>query len=333
MMRKIMILQKGLISINKRNSANYLNNIGPDKYKFNSFKTNMTIEAAYNILTKCKLEPKFENENNIRAKYCPLCPKPHNEESTNLNTFVLYKTNYIYYCFRCGKRGNFQALLKVLSRTNNLQEFKNLYKDYSTTDNEDFSLNKRGTQRKESDSDDSIRNGDDIKFNGSERGKISIESISDDDNMMNSNLNKTTITPRNNNQMSLNNISLLHEMLRRHDSLNDPSCQSIRDYLVNTRKLNLDTIGFYKVGVSYEKFKDSSFNYLNLPTVSYPMFYPITEDSIIKIDKEKLDEATYTYFNCDNFYLSKIKIRAIGKELKHFQRIEPTSAIVWYICL
>jgi hypothetical protein len=333
MIRKIISLvkQKSLtLNFTKYHfTTNFLKNVNPNKQKFNFIKQKITIETAYSILTKCKLEPKFESEKNIRAKYCPVCPKPHNEESTNLNTFVLYKDELIYYCYRCGKRGKFQALLKILSRTNNLQEFKNLYSDYSTTENEDYSLDKREAQRKEgSNSDDCVLNGDDINFN--ERGKdvLNTEQTYASNNK-DFNLNKTTIIQSSNNKMSLNNISLIHEMSRRHNSLSSPGCQVIREYLLNIRKLSSDTLAFYKVGVSYEKFKDTSFSFLNLPTVSYPMFYPISDDSIIKIDKEKLDDTTYNYFQCDKFYLSKIKIRAIGKELKHFQRIEPTSAIVW----
>ena len=95
-------------------------------------RIHISLEKIYEIFSKCGLEPRLHNDN-IRLKYCPICPKPHNEDSTNLNTFILYKTDLIYNCFRCGHRGKFTALLKTMKKKFDLEEY-NISTDYSTTE-------------------------------------------------------------------------------------------------------------------------------------------------------------------------------------------------------
>jgi twinkle protein len=293
-------------------SDRYENMITQNLERKKYFKTSdISMETIFEIFTKCKLYPKYQGQD-IRLKYCPVCPNPHNDDQTNLHTCVLYKDNLIYYCFRCGRRGKFQGLMKVLKKQNDLQEYNKIVNsEYSTTDNEDYSLRKRLTTQIV---DDSIVNGDDIEFKSNNDPKPQVTVNTNDQTKY---------------KISLNNLGLINEMSKRNYFLNNPKGELIKNYLINKRKLKLKTLEFFRVGVSFEKFKDQSFNFYNLPTVSFPMFYPITPDSVIKVDKDKLDDQTYNHFRCDKFYLSKIKVRAIGKELKHFQRIEPTSAIVW----
>jgi hypothetical protein len=281
----------------------------------------ITMDTVYKIFEKCKLYPKNEGQS-IRLKYCPVCPKPHNEESTNLNTFVIY-ANLVYQCFRCGRRGKFQGLLKILRRQNDLKEYGNIISsEYSPSEAEDYSLRRRISGQ---DTDESIINGDDM-FKRQIFTPIPTAKDADIDSKQ-----YIIDNPNNKYKISISNIGLINEMSKRHDFLNNEKSEIIKEYLTNKRKLKMETLEFYRVGVSYEKFKDQSFNFYNLPTVSFPMFYPITQDSLIKVDKDKLDDKTYNHFRCDKFYLSKVKIRAIGKELKHFQRIEPTSALLWYM--
>jgi twinkle protein len=110
--------------------------------------------------------------------------------------------------------------------------------------------------------------------------------------------------------------------------MQNPKCGIILDYLLNERKLTMETLSFYKVGVSFESFKANSYEYINLPCVTYPMFYPNNQNNLLAIDKNSIDKSIYEFYQCDKFYLAKLKIRSIGKEFKHFQRIEPTSALI-----
>jgi hypothetical protein len=104
------------------------------------------------ILDLCQLEPKMQPDY-IRVKYCPLCEKPHHEESTNLYTLIVYKQSHVYYCFRCGNKGSFVRLFKVLNKLGDLSKYKDLFMKkpagYSsnggnTTDNDDYQSQSQG---------------------------------------------------------------------------------------------------------------------------------------------------------------------------------------------
>lgn len=47
-----------------------------------------------------------ESPNTFKIKYCPFCPKPHNEEKTNLYVLNVHKEFGYYKCFRCSASGN-----------------------------------------------------------------------------------------------------------------------------------------------------------------------------------------------------------------------------------
>ena len=59
------------------------------------------------------------------------------------------------------------------------------------------------------------------------------------------------------------------------------------------------------------------------------MFYPTDKNSFLAIDKGTIDDSIYQHYKCDKFYLARLKIRAIGKEFKHFQKMEPQGSLVW----
>eukprot|EP00340_Litonotus_pictus_P011223 CAMPEP_0170536638 /NCGR_PEP_ID=MMETSP0209-20121228/102259_1 /TAXON_ID=665100 ORGANISM="Litonotus pictus, Strain P1" /NCGR_SAMPLE_ID=MMETSP0209 /ASSEMBLY_ACC=CAM_ASM_000301 /LENGTH=999 /DNA_ID=CAMNT_0010838021 /DNA_START=326 /DNA_END=3325 /DNA_ORIENTATION=+ len=127
---------------------------------------------------------------------------------------------------------------------------------------------------------------------------------------------------------TVSNISLLYEMFKRIQGIDNSNNKIILDYVVQERKLKLETLKKYKVGFSFEKFAVSEGKYYNLPCISYPLFIPCSSLQVIKPSKEDINQDVYDFFNCDNYYLTKVKLRAIGKELKHFQRIEPTGALL-----
>lgn len=131
-------------------------------------------------------------------------------------------------------------------------------------------------------------------------------------------------------KISINNINLINELYKRIKLLDDEKHLIVKDYLENDRKINEDVLKFYKIGVSFEKFKNTDFDFINLPTVSFPMFYSTDNASYLGVDKNNLRNEVFEYLNCDNFFLSRIKIRAIGKEFKNFMKIEPAGAVIWY---
>jgi hypothetical protein len=41
-----------------------------------------------------------------KLKYCPFCPKAHNNERTNLHTLHIQKDYGYFHCFRCSSKGS-----------------------------------------------------------------------------------------------------------------------------------------------------------------------------------------------------------------------------------
>ena len=146
-----------------------------------------------------------------------------------------------------------------------------------------------------------------------------------------SGLNLNSIKNSTNFKISINNINLINELYRRIILFDEDKLLIVKDYLVNERKLKEEVLRFYKIGSSFEKFKNTDFDFINLPCVSFPMFYPTDSDSYLTVDRNNLKEEIYNYLICDKYFLSRIKVRAIGKEFKNFMRIEPTGAVIWYV--
>jgi len=130
-------------------------------------------------------------------------------------------------------------------------------------------------------------------------------------------------------KISISNINLINEMFKRINFLEDETLLIVKDYLVNERKISEDVLRFYKIGASFERFKNNDFDFITLPTVTFPMFYPTDNASYLAVDKNNLKDEVYQRLNCDKFFLSRTKIRAIGKEFKHFMKIEPAGAVIW----
>lgn len=57
------------------------------------------------FLRQLQLEPEDRGDV-LQTRYCPVCPKPHNEERTNLYTFGVRKQGGLFNCFRCNQSGN-----------------------------------------------------------------------------------------------------------------------------------------------------------------------------------------------------------------------------------
>jgi len=324
-------------------------------------------ESIYQVLESSNLEPKYESEN-IRVKYCPLCPKPHNDEMSNLNT-MLIRDNF-YQCFRCGSKGNVKFLFKKIGKSTNYHKVKDNsglsgfgsssesdiaqgyhsksdfsdISDITDLDESKYFKESKGVlselspqeyfeKKKSSEFDNShskpLSNDSNVSNESIKKYKSNIENINekliiDFDNKLLNSMNSSNSKTK----ISMDNTYLINTLYRRILNLDDVNCAIVLNYIVNERKLKIETIEHFNVGISYEKFNKGMDN-LNLPCVTFPMFYPLGNGSIIANDKDKIDSNIYDFFDCSNFLLTKMKLRAIGKEFKAFQRIEPQNAFLW----
>ena len=78
------------------------------------------LEVA-NFLQTHKIYYREQNQNFV-LKFCPLCPKPHNDDPTNMNTLSIKMPEGIFNCFRCGTHGNWfdfknQVMLRFYGRS------------------------------------------------------------------------------------------------------------------------------------------------------------------------------------------------------------------------
>lgn len=328
---------KNLTHLNKYITIS--NNLSDIKYK--SFTTyhkqspskDIDFGVINEILDLCQLEPKMQPDY-VRVKYCPLCEKPHHEESTNLYTLIVYKQSHVFHCFRCGNKGSFVRLFKILNKLGDLSKYKDLFmkkpSGYSsnggnTTDNDDYQAQSdmQSNYLTQEIPDKNISQVSPQIYNQNFNQKLKQSP------QISNNFEQVNSFSDQNFKISLNNTGLINELYRRNLLITNPKCQSIMDYLINERKLTKETLNFYKIGVSYEKFKSNSYDYINLPCVTYPMFYPTDKNSLFALERGFIDDNLYNFYNCEKFYLARLKVRAIGKEFKHFQKMEPVGSVLW----
>lgn len=246
----------------------------------------------------------------------------------------------------------FSPLLKksenTLSNKKSMNSTKNpfsvSYANNKTTNNE---VNKTLSSNGNSDSSKNpTSEKKNFKFISSNSNNNSINNNNNNDNSSSENKPKFSISPissigganlnpvigKNTSfKISISNINLINEMFKRINLLEDEKLLIVKDYLINERKLSEEVLKFYKIGASFEKFKNTDFDFITLPTVTFPMFYPTDNASYLAVDKSNLRDEVYECLNCDKFFLSRTKVRAIGKEFKHFMRIEPPGAVIWYV--
>ena len=93
---------------------------------FNSYSTNSTFVSSYHqisntdikeFLTRIGLEYK-ETNSGFTVRYCPLCPKPHYEERTNLYTLGFKANSGVFHCFRCGVSGSWYDFKNLVTGSN-----------------------------------------------------------------------------------------------------------------------------------------------------------------------------------------------------------------------
>lgn len=69
------------------------------------------------FFTRIGLEYK-ETANGFVTRYCPMCPKPHYEERTNLYTLNFKTNSGVFHCFRCGVSGSWYDFKNIVTGAN-----------------------------------------------------------------------------------------------------------------------------------------------------------------------------------------------------------------------
>lgn len=67
------------------------------------------------FLNENKLEVKERPNRNLVVRACPLCPKPHRDDRTNLWTLNFKADHGAFLCFRCGASGSWPEFVKSLT--------------------------------------------------------------------------------------------------------------------------------------------------------------------------------------------------------------------------
>jgi hypothetical protein len=57
---------------------------------------------------------KASPDGQVRLRECPFCPKPHNNQPTNLNSLVIAPSYASYHCHRCAASGNWGQLERAM---------------------------------------------------------------------------------------------------------------------------------------------------------------------------------------------------------------------------
>jgi twinkle protein len=241
----------------------------------------------------------------IVLKYCFYCPKPHYNQLDNLYTLNIKPQSGAHMCFRCGSKGSWFDLKNAIS--------------------------------------------------GFRHAEIGIESAHID-------TSRRRVQPPGHMPFDPNQqqeIKYASEGLAylRHQALKNKEYPKIIQYLTGKgegeRHLTMETLEKYKVGIGYENFKDETGEMVEKPVIYYPMFAPKSDKTIRRSTKKpataaeeenisapsteerkiegKPEEKSDTSANSisdNHYFLLKNKIRAIGKENKHFQRTEPIGGVL-----
>lgn len=285
------------------------------KSRFKSKVNSIDLDKVYQLLSAMELDPR-QTHDHIKLKICPVCPKPHNDDPTNFNTMSIHKEKLVYHCFRCGNKGHLLRLIKLLNNGKS-REFLDLGLQSGTTTSENEDMNyRRGPANIVLDD-----------YPAETPTPRRAELIQTANQLPLLHQHSKPQDPKDlASDMKLMNTKLLGELCKRFHALENENVRLIRDYITNERKLRVDVLRLYRVGFSYEKFLKPDNGHYNLPCVTFPLFIPNSCFTIIKPEKGKIHDDVYNELQCERFFLSKIKLRAIGKELKKFQRIEPSGA-------
>jgi hypothetical protein len=73
----------------------------------------------------------------IQSETCPLCPKPHNNDKSNLWTLNFKENAGLFMCFRCGSSGNWKQFKKFINPEETDSSFSEIsnqrYQEFSSS--------------------------------------------------------------------------------------------------------------------------------------------------------------------------------------------------------
>ena len=110
-------------------------------------------------------------------------------------------------------------------------------------------------------------------------------------------------------------------------NLESKELEFIKNYLINkdqeSRHLNLDVLKKYKVGAGFETFSNEKGEFIDVPVVYFPLFVPRSKKTQQKLLTQKTNFDEHSFSNME-YMLVRNKIRGVGKENKHYQRMDPS---------
>lgn len=195
-----------------------------------------TPDQILHFFRENNVDYKIRSGGQIVAKFCPLCPKPHKNEVTNMWTLNVRSSDGAFYCFRCGENGGWSTLVsKILGEE--ITKFSNCRADNQTEE--------------ETVSPEEIHN-----FYGDKRS-----------NLMKAAKYIEKMCMRNDKRVD-SSAELDVEMPRQ-------SHIKIIEYLTNPktgRGLSLEILKKFDIGIGEEMFRNSAGNLELVPVIYFPMY-------------------------------------------------------------
>ena len=220
-----------------------------------------------------------ERDTGYSIKYCPFCPKPHNDKADNLYKLGVHKTSGCFFCFRCNSKGSWYDFKKHLS----------------------------------SDSESRLSSDD----------TVGISSLSE--------VNGATSTDGigiSSDAMKLKLASEKHQALLQSKYPEAIAYLTGKDYTKGQRGLKLETLIHYKIGLGIEKFRNEANEYSTYESMYFPMYNQKEAQEANPNEAEDV-KAARNLLETPQHAIERWKIRAIGKQNKHRQRVDPAGKI-WY---
>lgn len=240
------------------------------------------------FLKQNNMQYKISHTGQISVKECTMCSKHHKNQSDNFYTLNFKPNDGAFLCFRCGSYGSWYDFVRYML-------------------------------------------GDDVNFEKEPHSKKNINEDPGD------HVNEYEM--RNKTMMVIGECNSAYENLLEIEKflenlINDES-SSIEEFSDNQRILSLsqscnyligeqtndqrflsfETLKKFKIGLGEEAFKDEDGLMRRLPVIYFPFFRPSK-------NKKKED---FSHLCDENYEAVKLKMRAVGKEYKRFQRFKPSG--------
>lgn len=220
-----------------------LQNLLKPKYKipFFSFSSFINFKSPTNdsisrFLQDNNLVYKTRASGQIVVEKCPLCPKPHKDQTTNMWTLNFKQNNGAFLCFRCGVHGSWTDFVRKI-----------IGNEFNMSGNDNFNTQPEQETTSRTDFIDFYKK----KLTNFERLKE----------------NKTNTNNKENKDDCHEHGSCDHV---REEGKN----KDLLNYITGPypgRAISMETLSRYGVGIGEEMFKNDSGNYSLVPSIYFPM--------------------------------------------------------------